>query len=77
MARLNFSHGEFKEHAENIRNIRAAASKTRHMVSIFIDLPGVKMRIGRLQDGSLLLKNRGQSRSDDEECAWHADAYSC
>jgi pyruvate kinase len=56
VARLNFSHGEFKEHAENIRNIRAAAFKTRHMVSIFIDLPGVKIRIGRLQEGSLLLK---------------------
>ena len=56
VARLNFAHGGFKEHAENIRNIRAAAFKTRHMVSIFIDLPGVKIRIGRLQDGSLLLK---------------------
>ena len=56
VARLNFAHGGFKEHAENIRNIRAAALKTRHMVSIFIDLPGVKIRIGRLQDGSLGLK---------------------
>ncbi len=56
VARLNFSHGEFKEHAENIRNIRAAAFKTRRMISIIIDLPGVKMRIGRLQNGSVLLK---------------------
>jgi pyruvate kinase len=56
VARLNFSHGEFKEHAENIRNIRAAASQKRRVVSIIIDLPGVKMRIGRLQNGSVLLK---------------------
>ena len=60
VARLNCSHGEFKEHAENIRNIRAAASKTRRMVSILIDLPGVKMRIGRLQNGSVMLKKGGE-----------------
>ena len=56
VARLNFSHGGFKEHAKNIRNIRAAASKTRRMTSIIIDLPGVKMRIGRLQNEPVLLK---------------------
>ena len=56
VARLNFSHGEFKEHAENIRQIRLAASKARRMVSILIDLPGVKMRIGRLRDDALMLK---------------------
>jgi pyruvate kinase len=56
VARLNFSHGGFKEHAENIRNIRAAATKTRRKVSIIIDLPGVKMRIGRLQNEPVLLK---------------------
>jgi pyruvate kinase len=60
VARLNLSHGEFKEHAENIRNIRSVASKARRMVSIIIDLPGVKMRIGRLQDGSVTLKKGGE-----------------
>jgi len=56
VARLNCSHGQLKEHARNIRNIRAAASQTGRMVSIMIDLPGVKMRIGRLQNGSVRLK---------------------
>jgi pyruvate kinase len=60
VARLNCSHGEFIEHAQNILNIRAAASKVRRMVSIFIDLPGVKMRIGVLQNGSVTLKNGGK-----------------
>ena len=59
VARLNCSHGEFKEHAQNILNIRAAASKARHMVSIFMDLPGVKIRIGTLQNGSVMLKKGG------------------
>ena len=56
VARLNLSHGAFEEHAENIRNIRRLASKARRMISIFIDLPGVKMRIGRLQNESVMLK---------------------
>ncbi|MBF0570684.1 MAG: pyruvate kinase [Candidatus Omnitrophica bacterium] len=56
VARLNFSHGDFKEHAKNIRNIRMAASKARRMVSVIIDLPGVKIRIGLLQNESVMLK---------------------
>jgi len=60
VARLNFSHGEFKEHAENIHNIRKLALKARRMISIIIDLPGLKMRIGRLQDGSVVLKKGAQ-----------------
>ena len=34
VARLNFSHGEFEEHAQNIRNIRAAALKSGRPVGI-------------------------------------------
>jgi len=56
VARLNLSHGEFKVHAQNIRNIRKAAAKCRRMVSILMDLPGVKMRLGTLQDGGVMLK---------------------
>jgi len=56
VARLNFAHGDFAEHAENIRNIRAAAVKSRQPVVILIDLPGIKMRIGRLPNDSIWLK---------------------
>jgi len=56
VARLNFSHGDFGEHAANIRNIRAAAVKSRRPVGIIIDLPGVKIRVGRLPNESLWLK---------------------
>jgi pyruvate kinase len=60
VARLNASHGAFKEYAQNIRNIRELAFKARRMVSIFIDLPGVKMRIGQLLNGSITLKKGGK-----------------
>ena len=60
VARLNFSHGEFYEHAGYIRNIRELASQTGRMVSIIIDLPGVKMRIGHLQNEPVVLKKDGK-----------------
>src|SRR4030095_10015272 len=48
VARLNFSHGDFSHHAEVIRRIRAAAEETRRRVTIMADLPGPKMRLGKI-----------------------------
>src|SRR5690554_1565136 len=48
VARLNLSHGSFDEHRENIRNIRTAAEDTGLPVTILLDLPGPKIRIGDL-----------------------------
>ena len=48
VARLNFSHGEFSEHAAVITRIRRAAAATGHRVAIMADLPGPKIRIGEL-----------------------------
>jgi len=57
VARLNFSHGDFAEHKIDIHNIRKASDNLKQLVGILIDLPGVKMRIGVLKDGMLILKN--------------------
>ncbi len=48
VARLNFSHGEFAGHRQNIENIRAAAKGVGRTVAIMADLSGPKMRIGNL-----------------------------
>ena len=48
VARLNFSHGEFSRHAEVIKRIRAAAEETQRRVTIMADLPGPKMRLGKI-----------------------------
>ncbi|MBF0490463.1 MAG: pyruvate kinase [Candidatus Omnitrophica bacterium] len=56
VARLNFSHGNFHEHTDEILNIRKVSEKLKMPVSIIIDLPGVKMRIGNLKEKSLVLK---------------------
>ena len=48
IARLNFSHGDFTGHADRIARIRAAEKATGHRVAIMADLPGPKMRLGKI-----------------------------
>ena len=48
VARLNFSHGNLSKHAEVIRRIRDAARETGRRVAIMADLPGPKMRLGKI-----------------------------
>jgi pyruvate kinase len=49
VARLNFSHGSRREHAETIERIRSAAGRAGRQVAVLQDLPGPKMRIGPLR----------------------------
>ncbi len=55
IARLNFSHGDFSGHADRIARIRAAEKVTGHNVSIMADLPGPKMRLGKIEPEPILL----------------------
>ena len=56
VARLNFSHGNREIHAENAELVRRAASAAGRQVAILQDLPGPKIRIGRLEDDIAELK---------------------
>jgi len=56
VARLNLSHGTFEEHREHILEVRAAAAEANLPVSILIDLPGPKIRLGVLRHEPLLLR---------------------
>jgi len=49
IARLNFSHGDFSGHAERIRRIRSAEKATGRRITIMADLPGPKMRLGKIE----------------------------
>lgn len=55
VARLNFSHGSHKDHAEVIRNIRELSSKLSAPVAILQDLQGPKIRLGKLVGGKVTL----------------------
>jgi pyruvate kinase len=56
VARLNFSHGEPEEHAEDAKTIRSVARELGQTVAILADLPGPKIRIGQLEREPLLLR---------------------
>ena len=56
VARLNFSHGSADEHAETARLVREAAGRAGRQVAILQDLPGPKLRIGKLRDGVVEFK---------------------
>jgi pyruvate kinase len=49
VARLNFSHGDYDRHRRIIGNIRAAAKAAGRRVAILADLPGPKIRLGKLE----------------------------
>lgn len=48
IARLNFSHGELSHHIEIIYRIRKIATEMDKIIPILVDLPGPKIRIGKL-----------------------------
>jgi pyruvate kinase len=56
LARLNFAHGTLPQHTADIKNIREAAAKEGVRCPIFIDLPGPKIRVGKLKHEPLHLR---------------------
>jgi pyruvate kinase len=54
VARLNFSHGEHKDHEENYRRVRQASDASGHAVGVLADLQGPKIRLGRFKDGKTM-----------------------
>jgi pyruvate kinase len=55
VARLNFSHGSYDDHAHLIANVRKAAEESGVPLCIMQDLQGPKIRIGDLASGSVEL----------------------
>ena len=56
VARLNFSHGSHEQHAETAELVRDAANRAGRPVALLQDLPGPKLRIGPLVEGTVELK---------------------
>lgn len=51
VARLNFSHGDFEEHSQRIKNIRKAAENTGQTIAILLDTKGPEIRTGSFKNG--------------------------
>ncbi len=62
VARINFSHGDYEEHERNIRTIRKVSKDTGRPIAILQDLPGPKLRVGKLPNGPLQLKRSDRVR---------------
>ncbi|MAO63794.1 MAG: pyruvate kinase [Balneola sp.] len=56
VARVNFSHGTHKDHAEVIQHIRKASEKYEYSVPVLMDLQGPKIRVGTMKDGGQKLE---------------------
>jgi pyruvate kinase len=56
VARLNFSHGSHEQHAETAQLVRDASNRAGRPVALLQDLPGPKLRIGPLVEGTVELK---------------------
>ncbi|MEM9167148.1 MAG: pyruvate kinase [Planctomycetota bacterium] len=54
--RFNFSHGTFEEHAARLETVRAAADELDMPIAVLGDLPGPKIRCGRVPDDGIVLE---------------------
>ena len=68
--RLNFSHGDHKDHAERIKTIREVSKKLDIDIGILQDLQGPKIRLGRFKDGPVKVKkgDKFTLTSNEVEC---------
>ena len=57
VARLNFSHGDQKEHRRRAKALRSAAESCGRDVGLMGDLQGPKIRIKRFENGSVVLSD--------------------
>ena len=55
VARLNFSHGSYEDHAGTIAMLRAVSAEMDMPITIFQDLQGPKIRVGDMPNGGLHL----------------------
>ena len=56
VARLNFSHGTQTEHLEVITTVRRIAERLGRPIAILQDLAGLKIRIGEIASGAVMLE---------------------
>ena len=55
VARLNFSHGSYEQHAQTIAKLREISLELDTPVTILQDLQGPKIRVGQLPGGEMVL----------------------
>ncbi|MDE9460697.1 pyruvate kinase PykF [Xenorhabdus bovienii] len=59
--RLNFSHGDYEEHGQRIKNLRAVTAKTGKKAAILLDTKGPEIRTIKLEGGNDVSLTAGQT----------------
>jgi pyruvate kinase len=59
VARLNLAHDKADYHRETLKNVREVEKELGVFLPVMMDIPGPKIRIGKIKDGPVLLK-KGQ-----------------
>ena len=76
VARLNFSHGSPAKHAEVIQGVRGAARETGRRVAIMADLPGPKLRLGKIDPEPIQLLPGAHFTLTSEDIVGNAERVS-
>lgn len=58
--RLNFSHGDYADHAQRFAWVREVEAELNYPIGVLMDLQGPKLRVGRFAAGAVQLQ-RGQT----------------
>jgi pyruvate kinase len=73
VCRINFSHGSYENVLEQIKNIRAINKKLGTHTAILADLQGPKLRIGSVENNSIILVAGKDILITTNECVGTAD----
>ena len=57
VVRLNFSHGNHKDHLQTIKNVRNISDEFKVPITILQDLQGPKIRVGELKDDNFFIED--------------------
>lgn len=76
VARLNFSHGDFEEHGNRIKNIRQAAKNKNKAVAILLDLKGPEIRTDNFIDDEVTIHRGDEITISMEEVEGTKEKFS-
>ncbi|MCL1941137.1 MAG: pyruvate kinase, partial [Synergistaceae bacterium] len=73
VARLNFSHGDYKSHGETLRLIRQVEHELGAPIPALLDTKGPEIRTGDIEGGTVTLENGNTFVLTTEECLGTAE----
>ena len=68
VCRINFSHGSHEDHKKVIDNIREINKEQGLFTAILADLQGPKIRVGKIKNNGVEIKNGNEITITSEEC---------